>query len=78
MLRSTASSDLIILYCNIPDISIKCVILIIMMDSEKVLPMGFADQIIDLEMKLEEDESLEVIQILSQLYRVLQIRCRLQ
>ena len=34
------------------------------------LPMGFADQVLDLEMKLEEEESLEVIQILSQMYRV--------
>ena len=34
------------------------------------LPMGFADQVLELEMKLEEEESLEVIQILSQMYRV--------
>jgi len=80
MLPNTANSDLIILYYNLSSISIiGCVILIIiMMESEKVLPIGFADQIIDLEMKLEEDESFEVIQILSQLYRVLNIRCRLQ
>ena len=35
------------------------------------LPMGFADQVLDLEMRLEEEESLELIQILSQMYRVL-------
>ena len=34
------------------------------------LPMGFADQVLDLEMRLEEEESLELIQILSQMYRV--------
>jgi len=34
------------------------------------LPLGFADQILDLEIKLEDEESLEVIQILSQMYRV--------
>lgn len=32
--------------------------------------MGFADQVLDLEMRLEEEESLELIQILSQMYRV--------
>lgn len=34
------------------------------------LPLGFADQVLDLEIKLEDEESLEVIQILSQMYRV--------
>lgn len=35
------------------------------------LPIGFADQVLDLEIRLEEEESLEVIQILSQMYRVI-------
>lgn len=35
------------------------------------LPLGFADQVLELEIKLEDEESLEVIQILSQMYRVL-------
>lgn len=34
------------------------------------LPLGFADQVMDLEMKLEEEESLELIQILTQMYKV--------
>lgn len=34
------------------------------------LPIGFADQVLDLEIRLEDEESLEVIQILSQMYRV--------
>ena len=35
------------------------------------LPIGFADQVLDLEIRLEDEESLEVIQILSQMYRVI-------
>ncbi len=34
------------------------------------LPMGFAEQVMDLEIRLAEEESLELIQILSQMYRV--------
>lgn len=34
------------------------------------LPMGFAEQVMDLEIKLEEEESLELIQILIQMYQV--------
>lgn len=34
------------------------------------LPIGFADQVFDLEIRLDEEESLEIIQILSQMYRV--------
>ena len=41
-----------------------------MTNSTTSLPLGFADQVLDLEMKLEDEESLEVIQILSQMYRV--------
>ena len=40
------------------------------MTTPNTLPLGFADQVLELEMKLEEEESLEVIQILSQMYRV--------
>jgi hypothetical protein len=40
------------------------------------LPMGFAEQVLDLEMRLEEEESLELIQILSQMYRVWGLLCR--
>jgi|688.fasta_scaffold125977_1 hypothetical protein len=40
------------------------------------LPMGFADQVMDLEIRLEEEESLELIQILSQMYRVKLGGCR--
>lgn len=35
------------------------------------LPLGFADQVLELEIKLDEEESLEAIQILSQMYRVI-------
>jgi ribonucleotide reductase alpha subunit len=34
------------------------------------LPMGFAEQVMELEIRLEEEESLELIQILSQMYKV--------
>lgn len=40
------------------------------------LPMGYAEQVLDLEMRLEEEESLELIQILSQMYRVTVEVCR--
>jgi ribonucleotide reductase alpha subunit len=32
--------------------------------------MGFAEQVMELEIRLEEEESLELIQILSQMYKV--------
>ena len=35
-----------------------------------VLPLGFAEQVLELEMKLEDEESLELIQILSKMYKV--------
>ena len=35
-----------------------------------VLPLGFEEQVRELEMKLEDEESLEVIQILSKMYKV--------
>lgn len=40
------------------------------------LPMGYAEQVLDLEVRLEEEESLELIQILSQMYRVTCHLCR--
>ena len=42
------------------------------------LPMGFAEQVMELEIRLEEEESLELIQILSQMYKVHAISCRSQ
>jgi hypothetical protein len=38
--------------------------------------MGFAEQVMDLEIRLEEEESLELIQILSQMYKVPPWQCR--
>lgn len=35
-----------------------------------MLPLGFAEQVLELEMKLEDEESLELIQILSKMYKV--------
>lgn len=43
-----------------------------------MLPMGFADQVMDLEIKLDEEESLELIQILIQMYQVSLLISRLQ
>jgi hypothetical protein len=40
------------------------------MSAPASLPLGFAEQVMDLEIRLEDEESLEVIQILSQMYRV--------
>lgn len=34
------------------------------------LPLGYADQVMELEMKLEEEESLELIYILRKMYSV--------
>ena len=42
-----------------------------------ILPLGFAEQVLDLEVKLEEEEeSLELIQILSTMYKVITSQCR--
>jgi len=42
-----------------------------------ILPLGFAEQVLDLEVKLEEEEeSLELIQILSTMYKVRTRSCR--
>jgi ribonucleotide reductase alpha subunit len=47
--------------------------LIIMMTKNRasvVLPLGYADQVMELEMRLEEEESVELIEILRKMYSV--------
>lgn len=34
------------------------------------LPLGYAEQVMELEMKLEEEESIELIEILRKIYSV--------